>query len=450
MYKAKFSIDEIIEAIKPVEVQNKEIVSGKYSISTDSRNLSENDIFLALKGENFNGSDFVEDAFAVGVRIFIVNIENKQEFQQLKASIIYVNDTLEAYLKIASFHRLRQKAKIVAITGSSGKTTTKEMVAAVLSSKYNVTKSIKNHNNEIGMANTLLNISDDCEYCVTEFGMRGFGEIELLTKVAKPDIGIITNVGPAHIGRLGSLENIAKAKCELSNFSDKNLELFIYDEQLIKENITDYNEKNITTYSSDEITIIKQDEEKSIFVYEGYEYKINETADFNILNALVAIKIGLTENIEPNLIQKGLDSYKNVEMRGEITKLSNGATLITDCYNANPDSVVSSLKSTSKTYKNRNIIVVFGDMLELGEYEEYYHKQIGKLVDELNVNYFVCCGKLAKIAFEEAKIQNKKYFSSPDEISDFLLSISDENSLILLKASRGMRFETIQKRLIEK
>lgn len=450
MNKAKFSIEEIIKAINPAEVQNSTNISELFTVSTDSRNLTKEDIFLALKGENFDGADFVKNAFESGVRIFIVNKERKEEFKNLSAVFLYVANTLEAYLKIASFYREKQKAKIIAITGSSGKTTTKEMVASVLASKYNVTKSIKNNNNEIGMANTLLSISDECEYCVTEFGMRGFGEIELLTKTAKPDIGVITNVGPAHIGRLGSLENIAKAKCELSNYSDNNMKLFIHDEQIIKDSIIDFDKKDITTYSLDEIKIIEQNETESIFSYKGYEYKINETADFNILNALVAIKIGLLENISPSLIQKGLDSYKNVEMRGEITKLNNGTTLITDCYNANPESVVSSLKSTVKTYKNKKIIVVFGDMLELGDYEEFYHKEIGKLIDELNVNYFVCCGKLAKIAFDEAKTENKKYFVSQDEIPEFLFSISDENSLILLKASRGMRFETIQKRLTEK
>ena len=450
MNKAKFSINEIIQAVNPIEIQNTNIASNNYSISTDSRNLSKHDVFLALKGENFDGADFISDAVKNGVKAFIVNIDRKNEFQDCEATFIYVENTLDAYLKIASFHRQRQKAKVVAITGSSGKTTTKEMVASVLASKYNVTKSIKNHNNEIGMANTLLNISEKCDYCVTEFGMRGFGEIELLTKTAKPDIGVITNVGPAHIGRLGSLENIAKAKCELSNCSEKNLKLFIHDEQIIKDTISDFDKKDITCYSLDEIEIIKQDENESIFSYKGYEYRINETADFNILNALVAIKIGLNENISPEFIQQGLNNYKNVELRGEITKLNNGATVITDCYNANPESVVASLKSTVKTYKNKKIIVVFGDMLELGEFEEYYHKEIGKLIDKLNVNYFVCCGKLAKIAYEEVNNTNKKYFVSQEEIPDFLLSISDKESLILLKASRGMKFETIQKRLIEK
>lgn len=419
-----------------------------FSLSTDTRSVCNNDIYLALKGDKFDGHDFVAKAFEQGGKGAVIFKDNMDKFQDLLAEgkfFIAVDDTTEAYLKIASFYRRNKSAKIVAITGSSGKTTTKEMVYAVLNSKFNTQKSIKNHNNEIGLCQTLLSIETETQYCVVEMGMRAQGEIDLLSKYATPDIAVITNVGPAHIGILGSLENIAKAKCEIVNYLKKDGILFAFDDELIKNNVTTEVKKDF--YSIKEVNIISRTSDSSIFSYKGAMYRINEFAEFNILNALVAIKIGLYIGMTPEEIQEGLLSFKNVEFRNEVTVLDCGATVISDCYNANPFSVEASIKSVCEIYKDKNIIVVFGDMLELGEFEKDYHQKIGDVVNNSNVNYFTTVGELARIAIEKVKNKKTMSFETTEEVVLFLKTIIDKDSLVLLKASRGMRFEEILKGL---
>ncbi|MDD3594715.1 MAG: UDP-N-acetylmuramoyl-tripeptide--D-alanyl-D-alanine ligase [Candidatus Gastranaerophilales bacterium] len=421
---------------------------GNFSVSTDTRTLSKNDIYIALKGEKFDGHDFVVKAFECGCQGAVISKNNVDNFKDLLAEgrfFIAVDDTSKAYLKIANFYRKQQNVKIIAITGSSGKTTTKEMVYAVLNSQFNTQKSIKNHNNEIGLCQTLLSIEPETQYCVIEMGMRAQGEVDLLSKYAQPDVAVITNVGPAHIGILGSLENIAKAKCEIVNYLQQDGVLFALDDELIKNNVKTEAKKEF--YSLDDVNIISRTSGGSIFNYKDALYRINEFAEFNILNALVAIKIGQYVGMKHDEIQSGLLSFRNVEFRNEVTILDCGATVISDCYNANPFSVEASIKSVSEIYKDKNIIVVFGDMLELGEFEKDYHRKTGEIINNSNVNYFTTVGELAKIAAEQVENKKTKSFSSTEEAVSFLKTIIDKNSLVLLKASRGMRFEEILKGL---
>ena len=448
MFKPKFTIEEL------AKITNGELFGNidhslSLSLSTDTRTITFADAYIAICGKVFDGHNFIKDAFAKGAKIAIIDKNHADAAKNISAPVLIVDDTTIAYLALASFHKNRQKVKVIAVTGSAGKTTTKEILHSIFNSKYKTQKSIKNHNNEIGLCQTLLSIEPDTKYCIVEMGMRAQGEIDLLAKYARPDIAIITNAGSAHIGILGSLENIAKAKCEIANYLTSDGILLASENDLIRQNLPQGNYKKIF-YSLNEVKILSKTEAGCEFKYDNYIYSMNENADYNILNALGAIKAAQIEGFAPEEIQKGLMAFKNIEFRNELTKLNNGTIVISDCYNANPDSTEASLRHICEVYKDKKIVVVFGDMLELGEFEEFYHKKTGELINELNVNYFISVGKLAKITAEEVNKIPKKICTTIEEAADFLLNIMDDDTLIFLKASRGMCFEKILEMIKER
>lgn len=446
MYKSTFTIQELIKITNGKYVGDEGIKNISLAISTDTRTVTPDDAYLALVGAVFDGHEFVKNAFEKGVKLAVVN----ENFSCGDGNFLVVKDTLEAYLKIANANRIRRNAKIIGVTGSSGKTTTKEFLYSVFNSKFKTQKSIKNHNNEIGLCQTLLSIEPDTKYCIVEMGMRALGEIDLLAKYALPDISVITNVGTAHIGILGSRENIAKAKCEITNYLDEKGVLIAHDEEFIKNELKNKGDFRKIFYDLKDVEIIEKKENSSKIKYDDYVFELPSSADYDILNALASMKAAKLENYSDTEIQKGLLDFQNVEFRNEIIKSKSGGIIISDCYNANPDSAELSLKHISETYKNKKIIVVFGDMFELGEFEEEYHRKIGRIINELNVNYFVSVGKLAKITSEEIKNIDKKSFDTIEEASEFLSKIIEENSVIFLKASRGMKFEKIVEIIREK
>lgn len=447
MYKPVFDINDLIQITNAKLINN--APSGVFSISTDTRTITENDVYLALCGNVFDGHDFVIGAFKKGIKLAIIDKHHEALFIQENYPFLVVENTQEAYLKIAKAHKDRQNAKIIAVTGSSGKTTTKELFYAVFNSKYKTQKSLKNHNNEIGLCQTLLSIEPDTQYCIVEMGMRAMGEIDLLAKYANPDISIITNAGSAHIGILGSLENIAKAKCEVANYlSGKGL-LVAHNNEMIKNNLKSGNYKKIF-YDMNEATIIERKVNFSKFLYKNNEFILPDGADYNVLNSLSVINVALEEGFLPEEINKGLLGFKNIEFRNESYQLKSGATVISDCYNANPESACASLKNLAQIYSDKKVVIVFGDMFELGEFELQYHKQIGELINSLNVNYFVSVGKLAKITAAEVINTPKRIFENVVEAAEFLPTIMDENTVVFLKASRGMQFEKILEIIREK
>ena len=447
MYKPVFTIEKLAYITKGKLIGDFD-KNLQVSLSTDTRLINTGDVYLALCGKVFDGHDFVDRAFEKGAKLAIVD-KNHNLATFNKLPLLVVDDTTIAYLQIAEFYKKQQNVKIIAVTGSAGKTTTKEILYCIFSSKFKTQKSLKNHNNEIGLCQTLLAIEPETKYCIVEMGMRALGEIDLLASFAKPDIALITNVGSAHIGILGSLENIAKAKCEIANYLSDRAVLVANENTLIEENLPKGNYQKIF-YSFNDIEIIEKNKNSSKFKYNNFVFEFPQNSDYDILNALAAIKIALIEGFSNEEIQKGLLTFKNIEYRNEITKLSNGTIVVSDCYNANPDSVEASIKNVCEIYKNKKIIIVFGDMFELGDFEEFYHKKIGKFINGLNVNYFISIGKLAKISADEISKIPKKIFTKTQEAADFLVNIMDENTLIFLKASRGMKFEQILEIIREK
>lgn len=441
-----FKIKEIIE-ITGAELLVSTDISGKFSISTDTRTIAGNDIFLPLLGQNFDGHNFINTALEKGVRGFFIDKNHKNINTANAQFILLVDDTLEAYLKLANSRRHKIYPQVIAITGSSGKTTTKEMVYSVLSQQFRTYKSQLNHNNEVGLCQTLLNMPEDTEYLVVEMGMRASGEIELLSKYAEPDTAIITNIGTAHIGRLGSIENIAKAKCEITKYLKDTL--IAHDDELIRNNMN-WNGKAIF-YNLDRAKITKINSEGSQFVYKDDAYELNVAGEYNIVNSLAAIEAGLLAGISPSKISQGLSEYRPIINRWQVNELPNNIKLINDSYNANPDSVKAAINAILSSYPQNKAVLVLGDMAELGEHEEDLHKQIGNFLNDKPIYELVTVGDKASLIAKAVKNEKikQKTFTKNDEAVKYLLENLEENSVILLKASRCMAFENIAEGLIK-
>jgi len=409
-------------------------------ISTDTRTISGDDIFLPLIGTNFDGHNYLDVAVSKGCKGYFVD-KNHSIGELDTEFIIQVDDTLAAYLKIAKHVREKYNPVVVAVTGSSGKTTTKEFIYSVLETAFVTHKSALNHNNEIGLCQTLLSMPENCEYIVLEMGMRGPGEISLLSAHSSPDIAVITNVGSAHIGRLGSIDNIARAKCEIADYLRPNGVLFAFEDELT-EKYCNFQGRKI--FLQHKYEIINRDENSVKFCYGKKNYTIPTSEKYNITNSVFAIEIGNYSGISPENIKKGLLGYSAVGERGKIVSFDNNIKFILDCYNANPESVISSVDSFTGSYNEYKKVLVLGDMAELGEYEQEKHREIGRYLQDKPVDLLVTVGKKAALIAESAggKV-NSKPFLNNKEAAAFLKNYMVENTVILLKGSRCMKLEEI-------
>ena len=407
-------------------------------ISTDTRTIEKGDFYLPLKGVSFDGEKFINQAIEKGaIGVFCTTpqaVENQ-------VTLLQVDDTLKAYLELANFRREKLNFTVVAITGSSGKTTTKELVASVLSEKFKTFKTPLNHNNEIGFCQTIFEAPDDTQVLVLEMGMRGLGEIELLSKYSEPDITIISNVGTAHIGRLGSRENIAKAKCEIVKYQRGNV-FIAHDDELIKNTVQFDGEK--IYYSLRDVKILEKKEHYSKFEYQNNIYELNVGGDYNIENALSAINAGMKLGMNVEEIQDGLKKYAPIEKRWEAVN-ANGYEIINDSYNANPESMRAFIDTIFELYKNS--VIILGDMGELGDDEIRYHKELGiyinahkNLTDDIMV---LSIGNLSKYITDEVKKCYSKHFETIEDAVDFIKNNVIKQRKIFLKASRSMKFERI-------
>ena len=427
---------EIIEASDAEIIKNFEI-DRNIKISTDTRTIKSGDIYLPLKGANFDGENFCADAVQKGaVGCFVT----RKIYPKNAKIVLKVNDTLETYLKLANFYRKKINPKVIMITGSSGKTTTKELVYSVLSQKYKTVKTLSNHNNEIGLCQTIFSCPTDTEVLVLEAGMRGAGEIELLSKYAEPDYAIITNAGSAHIGRLGSLDNIAKAKCEITKYLNPRGALISHDNERLRK-FNDFGGEKIF-YSLNDTKILVQKADYSKFIYKNQEYELSVGGEFNVENSISAIEVGYKLGLTHDEICKGLLNYKPIEKRWEVEKFC-GFNIINDSYNANPESTFASVKSFLNLYKNP--VVVLGDMGELGNNEADLHYTLGENISKIAPKnaIFVTVGILSKNTARALSKFNVKSFDNNIEAAEFLKQNIPQDANVFLKASRAMKFEGI-------
>ena len=426
------------------------------NFSKDTREINVNDVYVGIKGEKFDGSKFWKDALDKGASCVIVEniiVTEEERNKYSKKTIIKVDDTLEALYKIARFKRDLYNIPVIAITGSVGKTSTKDIVANVVSKKYNTLKTIGNNNNNIGLPFTILKLKEH-EAAVIEMGMNHFGEIRLLASIAKPNICIITNIGTSHIGNLGSRENILKAKLEileeskdvkviLNNDNDLLHKWYIENNQNwnIKtygiENKSDFNAENIKLYTDgSEFTCNISGKEQKIKVPVGGEHFV--------LNSLCAITVGELLKIDINDIKDGIQEFELTKKRMDIKELPNGIKVINDAYNASFESMQATLRYLTEFKENRKIAIL-GDMFELGEYAKELHEKVGKEVVKNKIDILICNGDNAKNIALQAKKEkmnpkNIYYVESKQDILKIVKDIAQKGDIILLKASNGMRF----------
>lgn len=409
-------------------------------ITTDTRKQLKNSIFFALKGEKFDGNAYIEQALEQGCAYAV---GDNPELPKNNPRIILVENVLQTLQELAMFHRRNMKIPVIGITGTNGKTTTKELVASVLSSKHKVLYTQGNLNNHIGVPLTLLSITPQHEIAVIEMGASHRREIAELVAIAEPDYGLITNVGKAHLEGFGSFENVIKTKAELYHFIEKTGgKIFINQDNPFLNAIPCNAEKIYYGTKSDVFVrgeIIKNESPFLIFKWffnsQNYEVKTQLIGDYNFENALAAITIGAFFNVDPKKICESLASYTPKNNRSQLLETPKNQ-LIIDTYNANPTSMLASLENFAQMKVSPQAIIL-GDMKELGKESDSEHQRILDFVDKNHFDKVLLCGEIF------SKLSTGKYpsFSHVDQLIGHLKNENLQGYYILIKGSRGITLE---------
>ena len=404
-------------------------------VSTDSRKVKKNDIYFSLKGPNFNGNEFAKSAIEKGACYAIVD----QKEYVIDKSYILVEDCLKTLQNLANYHRKNSKAKIIGLTGSNGKTTSKELIFSVLKNEFKTIATTGNLNNHIGVPLTLLSIKEDTEIAIIEMGANHLKEIETLSNIADPDYGYITNFGKAHLEGFKNLEGVIKGKSELYNH-------LINKSKLIFINNRDKKQVELTKEYSNKFTFGEQNSD-SIFSVKSINPKINISIDniliesnlfgqYNIDNIAAAICIDKYFNLDNENIKAGIERYIPENNRSQIIKKGSNK-IILDAYNANPTSMQLALSSFNDMKEGKKIVFI-GDMFELGENSHQMHQEIVYTVEKMNFDQTFIIGELFNKTKHSSKI---KSFKNLNDLKGNMDEIS--NSAILIKGSRGMKLENI-------
>ena len=445
----KLMLSEIIGAVRgsfgyPADVEIEDI-------STDTRTIKPNSLFIALKGANFDGHDFAEKAMELGAAAVMT------ERPVQGARCLIVDSTAQGLLDVASYYRSKFDIPLVGITGSVGKTTTKDMIHSVLSRGFKTLKTEANHNNEVGMPKTLLELDSSYKAAVIEMGMNHKGEISRMSTSCKPTICVITNIGVSHIENLGSQDGILKAKLEILDGASADAPLILSRDDRLLSKVQLYGDRKIMYYSISKkdsdvyASEVKADSEGISFNihYEKQKYpaRINCLGDHNVKNALAAFCCGICAGMDIDSIISGLADFKPEGMRQNIIR-ENGMTYILDCYNAAPDSMKASLSVLTQVEVTGKRIAVLGDMLELGKGAARYHRTVGEYVKAAKADVLLCFGDNSNYYIEGAcdkgfDRENTKHFDTREELAEYLGSILQQGDAVLFKGSRGMKLEEV-------
>ena len=431
------------------------------NFSKDTRTIQKGDIYIGIKGEKFDGSEFWKQALDNGAEAVIIeNIEIPQEEMEKYSNktVIKVEDTLKALYEIARYKRSLYDIPVIAVTGSVGKTSTKDLIASVVATKYKTLKTEGNNNNNIGLPLTILKLKDH-EALVIEMGMNHFGEISLLTDIAKPTLAVITNIGTSHIGNLGSRENILKAKLEILEGmkvpkiiinNDNDLLHKWYEENKEDIEIHTFGIENESDVNAQNIELREDGSTfNAVSKTENLHIQVPVGGEHFVYNALCATEVGKILEIQNEKIQNGIAQFELTKKRMDIRQLENGAILINDSYNASYESMKASLEFL-ENYTGTRKIAVLGDMLELGEYSADLHRKVGEEVAKRNIDILICRGENSKYIIQEAeknpKIQTY-YMHSNEQIVEKLGREIEKGDVILVKASNAMKFFEICQKL---
>ena len=424
------------------------------NIVIDSRKAGKDSAFVAIVGENLDGHNFINLAINQGCKTIIKNKNNNVDIENKEVNVIEVSDTEIALGGIAKFYKNKFKIPFIAVTGSVGKTTTRDMVYSTISAKYNSLKNVGNLNNQFGVPLTLFNLNKEHECAVIEMGMSGFNEIEYLANIVNPQIGIISNIGYSHVEHLGSRDGIFKAKMEVAtNFDENSLLIVNGDDDCLKTLKTKDLVYKLRTFGFDKDNDIycesyEMDEESINFVAvingKKEEFFIPTVGKHNIYNAMAAILVGLNLNMTIEEIKDGLKNFQCTKNRLDIIK-KDKLTIIDSVYNASIDSMSAALNILGR-YENRRVAIL-GDMFEMGEFAEFGHRQVGKAALG-NIDIMIAIGKDSEFIVKELKENNMNennlyHFETKEEAIENLDNIIKDDDVILVKASRGMNLEKV-------
>ena len=461
-----------IYASDVVKICNGEIICGNENevlenFINDTREIKEGYVYVGFKGEHNDGNLFYEKALENGAKVCILqkdSMKDKLNVDEIKKKysnrvIILVEDTIKAIQRIAEYKRSLYDIPVVGITGSVGKTSTKDIISSVMAKKYNVLKTLGNFNSQIGLPLTVLRLKENNDAMVVEMGMNALGEIHNLTKVAKPTVAVITNVGTAHIGNLGSRENILKAKLEiLDSLQDGGTLVINNDNDMLYQwNKENKNKKfKVITFGIENKSdimpydIISSENGSTYKIdIDGKTYNVNVTVGGNhfVLNSLCAITIGRLFNIDMQDILVGIAGCELTKRRMQVEKNQKCVTIINDCYNANYDSMKAAIEYLGKINASKKIAVL-GDMLELGEFSKGLHEKVGEEVAKNNVDILITVGSLAKDIAKKAiekGMQEKDIYTcdNNNEAIELIRQKANKGDAVLLKASNGLNFQEI-------
>ncbi|SFB18951.1 UDP-N-acetylmuramoyl-tripeptide--D-alanyl-D-alanine ligase [Lentibacillus halodurans] len=426
-------------------------------VSTDSRKKTNHSLFIPLVGENFDGHHYMKEAFNQGAVAALW--QNKKElpaFLPADFPVFFVEDTLSALQDLAIAYREKVNPAVIGVTGSNGKTTTKDLIASIVGSSLKTHHTIGNLNNQIGVPITILSMPPDTEALVVEMGMNHFGEIETLSNIAKPDYAVITNIGESHIEYLGSREGIAKAKLEITKGMNKDGHLLIDGDEALLRQV--HQRRHVITCGFDPgndvyIKNVNLFTNRTQFeLSDGEVYTIPLLGSHHALNAAFAVIIAKLLDVAKDKVKQGLAALKQTSMRFELLSGKNGSSIINDAYNASPTSMKASINVVKQLEGFRQKVLVLGDIFELGEQSKSLHQSVADSIDDSADAVFSLgddAGDITSIVEKRYQTIDCRHFASKEELSAALEEYVSKDTLILFKASRGMQFESLVKQVID-
>lgn len=449
---ASFTIEEIERACG-AQLLKRGREPSMDGVSTDTRTIETGNLFLALKGENFDGHAFLKKACEDGASGVILSDASFAAEVPSDVSAFLVKDTKKALENLAHFHRMRFHVPVIGITGSNGKTTTKDMTTALLSSRFHVCATQKNFNNEIGLSMTLLSMTKETEVCVVEMGMRGFGQIAELCAIASPTIGIVTNVGTSHIGILGSQENIAKAKAELIEALPKDGTAILNGDDPFVKAMGDSFEGRVISYGlAGRYTVrgtdARYEASQTQFICtsfdEAFRVKLHLLGVHNVYDALAAIAAARVLGVDSRKIQRAFADFHPIGQRQTLLTIA-GISVMDDSYNANPLSMEMAFGSLMQIPASHHYLVL-GDMGELGEMEEALHQETGKKAAAMGFDGLITVGPLSRhlaSAAKEGGMTSVFSYDTCEEAAEKLAALAKAGDAVLVKGSHYMHMEKV-------
>lgn len=446
-----------LDTLTHIEFRNRELLKGKKisGVSTDSRKVRGGELFIALKGEHFDGHEFAADVFAKGAVAAIVDASFKADSLPAKPLLV-VEDTIHAFGELAHRHRMGFQIPVIAIGGSNGKTTTKDMVSAVLATSYNVLSTEGNMNNHIGVPQMLLRLQKEHDVAVIEIGTNHPGEIDYLCRVLAPTHGLITNIGREHLEFFKSVEGVAEEEAILFDRLKKQKKSVVFvnaDDPIVRSKAKGMKHQVAYGIQANRVDVRGKMVAMDVAGRVSLEYvskkpsktdviRLGIPGEHNVMNALAAVVVGLAFKVPAKRIRKVLESFHPTANRMEVLNYE-GVLIYDDTYNANPDSMISALRTLASAKVPGKKIAVLADMRELGESAKEEHARVGHEAAQLGIDYVLTYGDLAKSIHDAANVQYALHYEQKNMLAEYLNELIAPGDAVLVKGSRGMKMEDI-------